>query len=513
MKQFTLKKMVEVLVPVLATSSVFAAPPSPPPVQSQAQSQESRNVRDSNPNVPPSVVTQAFAFDPLKAKVHQDPFYMNMVGIPYGSFLLFPEIGLSYGYDSNIFAAPRNETSDMITTLSPLFVAKSNWAQHKLNFGAGADFSRYRDHGSENTDDYWLAVGGQYDINPTANIFGNVSHTQTHEDRGSPDNIQGQEPTVLKILEAEVGVAKQFGKVTAKASLNQEQLDFNTPTGAPYSYDDRNRTVDVFSARIGYAVSPTLEPFIQAETDSRNYDKTADHNGYQRSSDGYRAAIGLAFKPSAKLQGEAFIGQMYQNYDDSRFSNVNTAYFGANLAWKPVPGTTATAFLDRTLEETTISGSSGRIDTTIGAQVEKAVNQNLLLNARMAYTRSDYQNDPRNDDTLDAGAGVKYYVAPTIYLAADYNKTSRDSSDPAGDYFRDLVMFTVGYTPGRKHFDLGDTASSGDGTGTGAVLHASITPKLYYFQQSPADSTTTGFSSSNAMTTAKPALAATAATA
>ncbi|EKD99289.1 MAG: hypothetical protein ACD_23C00036G0001, partial [uncultured bacterium] len=464
----------------------YAEPPAPPPVQSQ----ESRAVRSATlPNVPQPIVAQAFSFDPLKAKPRLDPFYANMVGIPYGSFLLFPEIGLSYGYDSNIYAERKNETSDMVTMLSPLFVAKSNWAEHKLNFGAGADLSRYRDHSSENTDDYWLAVGGQYDINPTANIFGNVSHTQTHEDRGSPDNIRGQNPTVLRIDEANLGAAKQFGKVSVKASLNQEKLDFSTPTGATYSYNDRDRTVDSLDARVGYAVTPSVETFVQAATDARNYDITLDHNGFKRSSDGHRIAVGAAFTPSAALKGEAFIGQMHQSYDDPLFTDLNKAYFGANLTWKPLAGTTASAFLGRSLEETTLAGSSGYVDTSVGANVEKVLNQDLLLNARLAYTRSEYQGIDRQDDTISAGAGVKYYVSPTVYLGADYSHLNRESNvknaqrEPYADYFRNQIMFSLGYTPGRKRLNIDGSSEGSVGEGTAGELHASFTPKLYYFNQ------------------------------
>lgn len=484
MKKFALKKMAAALLPCLSAYSAYAEPPAPPPVQAQ----ESRSVRSAIPSVPPPVVAQALAFDPLKAKPRPEPFYANMVGIPYGSFLLFPEISLSYGYDSNIYAERKNETSDMITTLSPLFVAKSNWAQHKLNFGAGADLARYRDHGSEDTDDYWLAVGGQYDIDPTANIFGNVSHTQTHEDRGSPDNIRGQNPTVLKITEANLGAAKQFEKVSVKASLNQEKLDFSTPTGATYSYNDRDRTVDSVDARVGYAVTPTVETFFQTATDNRNYDITLDHNGFKRSSDGYRVAVGAAFTPSAKLKGEAFVGQMYQSYDDPRFTNLNKAYFGANLTWKPLPGTTASTFLGRSLEETTLAGSSGYVDTSVGVNVEKVLNQDLLLNARLAYTRSDYQGIDRQDDTINAGAGVKYYVSPTVYLAADYSHLNRESNvrqnnEPYADYFRNQIMFSLGYTPGRKRLNVDGSSDGVMGEGSAGVFHASITPKLYYFNQ------------------------------
>lgn len=494
MKKFALKKMVEVLLPCLATSVAFAEPPSPPPVQSQ--SLEGRTVRDGSRTSAPAspaaqAAVQALAFDPLKTKPREeDLFHANMVGIPYGSFLLFPEISLTHGYDSNIYAERKNEISDWITTVSPLLVAKSKWEQHILNFGAGADIDIYKNHSSENVTDYWLSAGGQYDFSPQSNVFGNLIHSHKHEDRGSADAGPGLNPNEYDSTEASVGFARKSEPYTVRASLNSEKLDFSTPSGAvsPYTNDDRDRTQGSIVARLGYAVSPALEPFIQAETDIRRYNKTLDDNGFQRSSDGYRIALGAVYKPSSRLQGEAYIGQMQQQFDDSRFVDVNQLYFGADLSWKPLVGTTATAFMERTLAETTISGASSSVDTTIGAKVEKALSQNMLVNGRMSYTWNDFKGIGRNDEILDAGAGLKYYISPTVYLGADYRFVNRDSNVLNSNYFSNQAMFSVGYTPGRRNINPGGL-SSGDwldsiGEGLEGELHASITPKLYSYSNS-----------------------------
>lgn len=490
MKKFALKKMVEVLLPCLATSVAFAEPPSPAPVQTQGGSTVRDGARTNAPATPAAqAAVQTFPFDPLKIKPREDPFYSNMVGIPYGSFLLFPEISLTHGYDSNIYAERKNETSDWVTTVSPLLVAKSKWDRHTLNFGLGADIGSYMNHSAENVTDYWLALGGQYDFSPESNVFGNLVHSHNHEDRGSADAVPGLNPTQYDSTEASVGFARKDGAISTSARFTSEKFDFSTPAGAvsPYNNDDRNRTMDSVVARVGYAVSPILEPFIQAETDSRRYDKTLDDNGFMRSSDGYRIALGMEFRTSATMQGEAYIGQMYQQFDDVRFTDVNQPYFGGDLSWKPLAGTTATAFLERTLAETTVAGASSSVDTTMGAKVEKVISQNMLVNGRMAYTWSDFKGG-RNDETLDAGAGLKYYVTPTVFLGADYRFVNRDSNVSYANYFRNQAMFSVGYTPGRKRINLDGSTGGGwlDSLGEGmeGVLHASITPKLYSFSNS-----------------------------
>lgn len=488
MKKFTLKKIVEILLPCIATSVAYAEPPFPPPLQSQ----DGRTIREGTRTVSPATLstpasTQALAFDPLKAKARNEPYYSNMVGIPFGSYLLFPEISLTHGYDNNIYAERKNVTTDWITTISPMLVAKSNWERHALNFGVGMDIDSYAYHTTEDVTNYWIGGGGQYDFSANSNVFGNLFQNHKHEDRGSADATPGLYPTQYFSTEANVGAATKAGPFSMRFSVDAEKFDFSTPPGAvtPYSNDDRNRTQFSAVARVGYAVSPTLEPFIQAESDARRYEKILDDYGFMRNSDGHRAALGMAFKPSAALQGEAFVGQMYQRFDDSRFTEIVQPYVGADLTWKPLVGTTASAFFERTLGETTVPGASTTMDNTAGARVEKVINQNTLLNGRVAYTRSDFNDVARTDEIIDAGAGLKHYVTPTVFLGADYRFVNRDSNVLYANYSRNIAMLSMGYTPGRKYMKPDEKTGGGWldylDTDTTTEMHSTITPKLYGF--------------------------------
>ncbi len=487
MKQFTKNKLSVLIGLAFASNISYAAPPAPPPVQAQDGPAAQQGAGAAG-RTPPSVVVTPLtkAFDTRKAqKVELD--YAQMVGIPYGSFLLFPELALTQTYDSNIYALRRNEVSDSITTLTPSLVVKSNWARHRLNFDVGGDLDQYRDHKSENVEDYWAGFDGQYDVSAVSNIFGGARTSRNHEDRGSPEPGSALGPTVYTSTEAYLGAETKTGPVSMRFGGIHEDLDYNTPAGMTVvnpTNDDRDRTMTSIGGRVGYDVTPALMPFIQAATDSRSYNRSTDDYGFLRSSEGYRAAVGAVYKPSATLQGEAFAGHMHQDYDDARFNDLNRAYFGANLSWKPVPGTKFTTFIDRSLGETTLPGSSGYIDNTVGLHVERPISPDLLANAGIAYSVSDYQGIERKDRTTDAGAGIKYYVSPTVYLGADYRMLNRDSSDLEGNYFRDVVMFSVGYTPARQRIRTEGGTAGEVQAGDVARLQGDIMPKLAYFKYS-----------------------------
>jgi len=74
----------------------------------------------------------------------------------------------------------------------------------------------------------------------------------------------------------------------------------------------------------------------------------------------------------------------------------------------------------------------------------------LSVNGRAAYTHSDFNDFARVDKIVDAGAGLRYYVMPNVYLGADLRIIDRASSDIAAQYSRNQMLVSVGYTPARN---------------------------------------------------------------
>lgn len=440
-----------------ATSfNVWSAPPAPPPVQNQNAEGGTGQPATDTPaaSVMPAPLARVTSMLP-PAQMPEFP------GIPWGSFLLYPDVSLTATYDDNIYAERRHPTEDLVYTLSPSLELKSKWARHALNFGLGADLDRYRNNTSENVDDYWAGFDGRYDLGPRSNVFGGARHSRDHEDRstaGALNPAAQAKPTRYDHDEAHLGVAHAFGRFTLRAGATWDRYDYLNGVGGsgnPVNNDYRDHQLSSLAARLGYALSPTYEVFGQFATDVRDYDNRILGQSFNRDSDGYRAAAGVKFTLAPqRVAGEAFAGVMRQNYDYSGFADLKKPYFGATVAWKPTSLLTTTAFVDRTLEETTVfSGgnyASGSLDTTYGVEIERRLSSRLTVGGRAAYTKSDFQNFDRSDTIIDAGAGLRYYVMPQVYVGADLRVTDRDSSDRDAQYSRNQIFVSVGYTPARN---------------------------------------------------------------
>lgn len=436
--------------------SVWGAPPAPPPIQNQ-------NATQPGTSTPTATVSPVLATRPMTSVFPTQP--KEFPGIAWGSFLIYPDVSLSVTYDDNIYAERPYTldrtyvTEDVVYTLSPSLELKSNWKQHALNFDAGADFDRYQNNDSEDVNDYWLGFDGHYDLNGSTNIFGGARYSRDHEDRSTPgSDISQVEPTRYDHEEAHLGVAHSSGAYRLRAGGTWDEYDYKDGAlrdGTVVDTDYRDHDLSSLGVRLSYVLSPQYEVFGQFATDDREYDKLIPGQAFNRDSDGYRAAAGLKFTLlPQRLAGEVYAGVMRQEYDYSGFSDLTKPYFSALAVWKPTSLTTVTGFIDRSLEETTVFGgadyASGSLDTTYGFEVERRLTSKLSVNGRAAYTKSEYQNFDRSDDIIDAGAGLRYYVQPSVYVGADLRIVDRDSSDLAAQYSRNQVMVSVGYTPARS---------------------------------------------------------------
>jgi len=366
-------------------------------------------------------------------------------GIRAGDFLVYPQISLGLTYDDNIYATPQNEVQDTVLHVTPSVEIKSDWQRHLFNVRAGADISRYRDHGSEDTEDYWLEAEGRYDIRKGTNAFGGARYARYHEDRESPDAVLGSDPTLYRDNMVYAGLSHRFNdRFSSRIGGSFRVLDFDD--SGLVNNDDRDRNLLTGGVWLGYDLKPGYQLFLQGALDQRNYDSAVDDAGYNRDSDGYRLQAGVKWK-RGRLGGDAYLGHMSQRYDDAALADVSAPDYGASLTWRATERTTLRAVLDRSIEETTLSSptpASSYLATTVSAGVVHRIRPNLTASASASRTNADYQGNSREDDFTAADLGVKYDITRRVFLAAGYRYMFRDSNVSGADFHRNQVSLTLG---------------------------------------------------------------------
>ena len=371
----------------------------------------------------------------------------DAAGIRLGSFLLFPTTTLKETYNSNIYAEQNNTSDDWITRLNPSFALNSNWNNHALNFTGYVNKGFYASHNSEDYLDYGVGTDGRLDVTRAANLFGGASFDHLHEDRGSPNDVRGKDPTEYNQMLANMGGTykpNRLGVTLEGKWKNLNYDDVNTSLGTVINNDDRDRDVYQERMRVGYDIQPGYTTFVQGSLNQRDYKNTPDDNGFIRNSNGYRIDGGMAVSLTSKVDGEVFAGYFDQNYDDPAFGNVNGLDVGGSLLWSVTRLTTVKATLARDVNETVTNGASSYVSTSMALGVDHELLRNVLVGAKASYANNDYQDISRTDHVWSVGLTAKYLINRRFFAGADTSYTSRNSDATGLDYNQFRIGANVG---------------------------------------------------------------------
>jgi len=214
--------------------------------------------------------------------------------------------------------------------------------------------------------------------------------------------------------------------LTAALRYQQQDTDYDNGKdleGNVIDNQDRDRTRDIWSLKLGYDYSEQSVLFVQYAANNLDYDQTFDRYGYQRSSDGYDARVGASWIMTGVLTGDLFLQYISQDYDDPRFNTIRGWGIGADLNWTPTELTNVNIRFANTPQETTQVNTSGYYSSLYSARVQHELRRNLLLNARLSYTDNDYEYNGADTDSLyetqvtRAGLGLSYLFNRHLYLS------------------------------------------------------------------------------------------------
>jgi hypothetical protein len=367
----------------------------------------------------------------------------DSLGVQISSFTLYPSLTLGTEYNDNIFATDGDEVDDVIFTVTPEMVLQSDWANHALAFQASATIFRYADNPDEDVEDYSIATNGRIDVLRSTAINGGFGFSKSHEDRGSPDDVDGKEPTEFYTLGGQAGISHRISRLWGEFSQEVRHLNYDDTLaqgGGSINNDDRDRMEYDTKLRVGYDLHPDASAFIQAGFNIEDYDNTPDDQGFDRDSYAYGIDVGASFDITGVIFGEVFAGIQQEFYDDSEFSNSKLRpSFGAGLDWNVTKLTTVTFDSASTFEETTVDAASNVWAWDSGIGVNHELLRTVVLNGGAGYRREDYLGISRVDDVIDFEFGATYLMNRYVHISGGYSYRQRFSDAADEDYTENII--------------------------------------------------------------------------
>lgn len=389
--------------------------------------------------IPEFVLAQQQPVDPNTTVANRARPDYDPLGIRSGSFLVFPELGVSGSYSDNVGFDEDDEESDIVTLIEPAVEFQSQWSRHLLAVELGSEIAIHAEESDEDYQDFFAIGRGRVDVSRQTNVETNAQARLGHEGRDDPEDAGNDELTDLYEFGGGIALNHEINRLgfTVGADVLRTVYDDDAE-------EDRNANVYDFLLRTSYEVSPRLDAFIEGRYNIEDRDDNVDDNGIARDTDGYEGRLGAGLDITSVLFGEAFAGYRVQRFDEDDFDDETGLSFGVDLNWNPTLLTSIGFSGERDFRATDEGGAASNFRTEFGVTIDHELMRNVIVNGEARYQNDDFRGDDREDDTILLGAGITYWLNRNLSFNAGYDFQERDSNQAGEDYT--VNEFSIGLT-------------------------------------------------------------------
>ena len=360
-----------------------------------------------------------------------------------GSFVVNSKMELQASHDDNLYRTRTNKTADDLVAFRPSITLGSDWANDELKFEAGGEIGRYRRTGSEDYQDYSLAVSGKLDVLEQEALTAALRFSHSHTKRGSPDDPGSPSPTLFNTTTLDLGHRFDGGAMFSRMSFQAAYYDYLHNGGV--ENDDRDRSEFSLTERLGIEYVPGTQLWIEPGVNTRRYTRGSFNGNLDRSSSGGQVLGGMTWDYSGITYFEFGAGYMMQTYDDPQFSTIQGPAANGKMTWNATELLTLTATLSRRINETASVGQAGYLATAYGFTADWEVLYNLIADVGFSRENDSFRGGAKREDTLSSvSTGLRYLFGQHWYIEARAVYEERTSNIPSSGFTDQRLLFTLG---------------------------------------------------------------------
>jgi hypothetical protein len=374
-----------------------------------------------------------------------DPY--AQLGMRAGTFLVYPSVELSTGYDTNPQHVPGGQSSSLFV-VAPELQVQSDWSRHSLTADIKGTYDEYGADLSPSLNRPYFdsTIDGRIDVLRDTQILLENRYLLTTTNPGSPNLQAGlARLPIYTDIGGTLGLQQSFNRLqlTIKGTFDRTTYDNSVLTdGEIVSNAEQNYNQYGGIARIAYEYDPGFKPFVEVDEDQRIYDQQFDAAGLQRNSTGTSVQVGGDVNLFGSLTGEMAAGYLERVYKDPTLPNISGAIVNGSLIWQADALTTAKLTTASTVTESILPGTSGEFSRDFNLQVDHAFLLRLIGTIQGGYGHDDYVGLGRQDNRYFVSAGLIYKISRELQLKGTVREDWLTSN--VGGVAFDATSFLVG---------------------------------------------------------------------
>ena len=351
-------------------------------------------------------------------------------GIRAGGFDVRMAAGVSFGYDTNVYATPDAEDNEALTTGEALVRAVNHSPTRDITALGFVRARRYEDARDQDATEFGAL--GRYDgwLGPQDRLTTSFTAERNVESRTDVETPTDLAVSLYDDLRASFAHAHIFNRFTVDSRLDARRVQFDS---ASQELRDRNqyrgelRGAYQFRAGTAWTISGYY-----------NRDDFDDPGTISLSADTVGGLLGLRFDVTDLVQLEIGAGYFERRYDGSA-EPLDGVSFRASLDWHPTQLMTVRAQALRSDSPTRIPGAFAKVRNEARFTVEHEYSRTLLFTVGARYIQDDFETIDREDTAWLAELGANWSFGRHSVIRFSYDYATRDHASMARSFERHVA--------------------------------------------------------------------------
>ncbi|MPT47035.1 MAG: hypothetical protein E2598_01280 [Sphingobium sp.] len=312
------------------------------------------------------------------------------VGLPMGSFRLFPQATVRGNYSNNIFRN-KGSKSDVYTTIYGGVTARSTWSRHALILDGSVDQTLYATYSSEDALQYKVNAATRLDISSDAQLNVTLGRQRDVLDRTAIDNDLPDTSLVKADRDnATATLNVVSGNVIARLGGSYSKRDYKdsyNDDGTVLSQQYRDVSDYGLNGRLAYELTPGRRAFVSLAYNRMDHRLATSANRNLRQ---WEMLAGISSDITSLIRGQIAVGYIIANFDDETKDTRRGLTADVQLDYLYSELTTFTLKGRRSVRNMASVSASAAFVTEVSLGVNHELLRNLILTGEGSYEVADY---------------------------------------------------------------------------------------------------------------------------